>query len=255
MVYTNTVFCFAQKMEHNVLSVIKSFEFSLKLLFSLTCFSLVAYMTFFQFQAFVENDDSTVVSYKTFRSEIEDSFPTFTICLTGDHGSILKRHLMHPVCGYPCSNTTYHQENIIKCRGYCNNFKYFETISPRICLFLFRSSNDSFSALISDIIDTQLSFGTIIYASCIGMGCLFLITVTALRCCERQARLRKRELELARVQQREIERRRSTRSQAGSEFTSDSGEPQTPESIDDIAFERSITPSSGSHEIDIIYTL
>ena len=43
-----------------------------------------------QFQAYVANEDSSVVSYKTFNRGKDDAYPTFTICLTGHYGKILR---------------------------------------------------------------------------------------------------------------------------------------------------------------------
>ena len=78
-------------MEFNAYLVIKIIKFVLKVLFSLTCFCLAGYMIFLQFQAYIANEDSSVVSYKAFSHDNTDVYPVFTICLAGLGGTILRK--------------------------------------------------------------------------------------------------------------------------------------------------------------------
>jgi len=99
----------------------------LKWLFGLTCFCVAGYMTFFLFQAYFDNEDSSVISYKIFDQGNADVYPTFTICSVGYN--IFKDHSdRDPVCGYPCSNTSYRMQYPSKCIPYCSNIVYSETM-------------------------------------------------------------------------------------------------------------------------------
>ena len=110
-------------MEYNGLFIIKAFKAPLKVLFSLTCFCLVGYMTFLQFQAYIANEDSSVISYKEFDQDSSNAYPTFSICLFGRYGRIFNPHSFpFSGCRYPCSNATYLMHHSAECKGDCTVF-------------------------------------------------------------------------------------------------------------------------------------
>lgn len=63
------------------------------LLFKLTCFTLTGRMIYVQFHDYVENEDSSSVSYKTFNDDKDEAHPTFSICVAGEDGEIFKESL------------------------------------------------------------------------------------------------------------------------------------------------------------------
>ena len=54
-----------------------------KVLFTMVCFLLAAYMTNTQVIRFLRNDDSTTIAFKRFNLSPDDKYPTFSICFTG----------------------------------------------------------------------------------------------------------------------------------------------------------------------------
>ena len=84
------IFLFSSsRKKHDLIFVIRMFKGAVTLLFTLACFGLAGYMALLQFQAYVSNDDSSVVSYKEFDGYTDDEYPTFTVCLVGEGGTIL----------------------------------------------------------------------------------------------------------------------------------------------------------------------
>ena len=124
-------------LSNNALFLIKFVKPILKVLFSLTCFSSAEYLTFLQFQAYVANEDSSVVSYKTFNQDNADTYPTLTICLFGSNGEIFETLAgWSPAdCGYRCMNATYKMQNPSKCNKNCNYYNsdtYFRTMRGKL---------------------------------------------------------------------------------------------------------------------------
>ena len=54
-----------------------------RLIFTLSCISMGAYMTITQSTGFLENRDSSSITYKHFNQDLRDRYPTFSICLKG----------------------------------------------------------------------------------------------------------------------------------------------------------------------------
>ena len=65
-------------------------ESALSTTFLLVCFSMACYMTYLQFDYYLQNEDLASISYRKFNSESKDQYPTFTICLLGSSGGIFK---------------------------------------------------------------------------------------------------------------------------------------------------------------------
>ena len=54
-----------------------------KVLFSMVCFLLAAYMTNTQVIRLLKNDDSTTIAFKRFNLSPDDKYPTFSMCFKG----------------------------------------------------------------------------------------------------------------------------------------------------------------------------
>ena len=52
--------------------------------FQLGCFAITLYMIYKQFKLFVDNEDSSSISYRKFNDEDTDLYPTFSFCF--DYG-------------------------------------------------------------------------------------------------------------------------------------------------------------------------
>ena len=59
-------------------------------LFQMTCIWLVLFMVYQQFKLYLNNQDSSSVSYRSFNLQEKDLYPTFSICLHSNKGGILK---------------------------------------------------------------------------------------------------------------------------------------------------------------------
>ena len=57
----------------------------------LICLFCASYMTYFQFQYYLNDEDSASISYRQFNKEEKDEYPAFSICLKGNKGRIFKR--------------------------------------------------------------------------------------------------------------------------------------------------------------------
>ena len=60
-------------------------------LFQLSCVALAGYMTYVQFKNYISNEDVSVVSFRKFNSDIDDLYPSFSICMIGSTGEIFKK--------------------------------------------------------------------------------------------------------------------------------------------------------------------
>ena len=73
----------------------------LKKSFQITCIWLVLFMVYQQFKLYMNNEDSSSVSYRAFNQEEKDLYPSFSICLHSDKGGILKpRYSKNPYEAY-----------------------------------------------------------------------------------------------------------------------------------------------------------
>ena len=95
-------------------------------IFTVSCFTLSAYMTYLQFKDYFSNQDSTSVSHKAYTNDMDILYPTFTICFFGEHASIFND--LTKICPFPCSNETYYYVNLVSCRLACSNEEYFDTL-------------------------------------------------------------------------------------------------------------------------------
>ena len=60
------------------------------ILFQIGCFVIAGYMVNHQFQLYVNNEDSSSVSYRKFNAEPQDTYPTYTVCISSVYGDIFK---------------------------------------------------------------------------------------------------------------------------------------------------------------------
>ena len=63
-------------------------EISLKS-FQMTCIGLVVFMIYQQFKLYMDNQNSSSVSYRKFHQSQQDVYPTFSLCLHSSQGGIL----------------------------------------------------------------------------------------------------------------------------------------------------------------------
>ena len=59
-------------------------------IFQLTCFVLAVYMSYLQFSRYMANGDVSVVSFRKFNNEIQDTYPSYSLCFKGPNGEIFK---------------------------------------------------------------------------------------------------------------------------------------------------------------------
>ena len=59
--------------------------------FQTTCFALAAYMTYLQFERYMENGDISSINFRTFNSQKIDTYPSFSMCLKGLNGEIYEQ--------------------------------------------------------------------------------------------------------------------------------------------------------------------
>ena len=62
-------------------------------LIKLTCFALTGQMVYLQFQSYLENQDSSSVSYKSLRNDKEEAYPTFSLCFQRFRGGLFEESL------------------------------------------------------------------------------------------------------------------------------------------------------------------
>ena len=58
--------------------------------FQLTCFLLAGFMTYLQFERYLQNGDVSTISFRTFNSDTRDIYPSFSMCLKGLNGEIFR---------------------------------------------------------------------------------------------------------------------------------------------------------------------
>ena len=58
--------------------------------FQLACFVLAIYMSYLQCSRYVANGDVSVISFRTFNLEKQDTYPSYSMCLKGLDGEIFK---------------------------------------------------------------------------------------------------------------------------------------------------------------------
>ena len=66
---------------------------TLSIVFNLTCYTILAYLAYLQFQYFLANHDSSSVYYKKFVNHKEDVYPTFSVCLVYYHGGLYHKSM------------------------------------------------------------------------------------------------------------------------------------------------------------------
>ena len=146
-------------MEYSTLNLIRILKFGSNVSFILTCFGLAGYMIFLQFKAYIANEDSSVVSYKTFNQDKTGAYPTFTICLFGRDGRIFKRSVSrYRMCGYSCLNSTKSTQDPSKCNKYCSRKDYWRTLTGNSNKFNINST--SFEDNVIDLRPILLEYST-----------------------------------------------------------------------------------------------
>ena len=61
-------------------------------IFQLICFILAVYMSYLQFSRYVANGDVSIISFRTFNFEKQDTYPSYSMCLKGLDGEIFKEN-------------------------------------------------------------------------------------------------------------------------------------------------------------------
>ena len=59
-------------------------------IFQLACFILAVYMSYLQFSRYFANGDVSIISFRTFNLEKQDTYPPYSMCLKGLNSEILK---------------------------------------------------------------------------------------------------------------------------------------------------------------------
>ena len=68
-------------------------------IFITTCLFLLAYLLITQTMDYLQNKDSSVISYKRFNQDPLDEYPTFSICLRGSELYWNHEHLLYANLG------------------------------------------------------------------------------------------------------------------------------------------------------------
>ena len=72
-------------------------------------------MTYVQFKNYISNKDLSVVSFRKFNSDIDDLYPSFSICLNGITGGIFKKEEILKISnGLDNGNAVRHYQKILR---------------------------------------------------------------------------------------------------------------------------------------------
>ena len=109
--------------------IITKFTNVLVLLFTFSCFTLAGYMVSLQFESYMKNEDSTAISHEIFVGDIDDTYPTFSVCIYKNNGGIFRSGKGDKLCSYPCNTSEYRAANSKTCQKHCSSMEYYDILN------------------------------------------------------------------------------------------------------------------------------